>query len=140
MHSYRRARSIVLYDASVIINNCINGVSCVHPFHTDSFNDIEISGFEIVDLAQALGVQTHPIKTGSQLIPLGDRNFKFERVIYNYGNQLSGGKIVDLFARVDGPHMLSIRIIEAWVEKRETIEIFYSGCFSIEWEEKEQMV
>lgn len=143
MQTYRRVRSIALYDAGTIIANNFKTVRVYeHPFHhEDSLGCIRIEGDHIEALAEAFGIKTLPIKWGDKRILLRDREFEIGKKADIYGSD-SSDVVKDLFARIDGPQMLSIRIIEKWEgESAEvTREISYCGRFSIEWDEVEQSI
>jgi hypothetical protein len=98
----------------------------------------EISGLDIADLARAFDVPFHAIGSGRRAVHVADKEFKLRRAYSLYGEDYSNfGEVLDILARIDGPQMLSIRVIEKWKEEdtQSHRSFSYHGRFSIEWED-----
>lgn len=134
MDVFKKVQSIALYDAGVLFQN----VDCEDVLHgmDSGLGAWEIFGGDIADLARAFDIPFHTVGSGKSARHLGDMDFGLRRAYSLYGEEFGdSGKILDIEARIDGPQMLSIRVLEKWNEyEHQTARDFsYHGRFSVEW-------
>jgi hypothetical protein len=138
MNEYRQARSVALYDAGITITSFAvqdgkenEGYPLAAGTPPGSFcvPESDISSLK------------SEFRTGKQFsLPTGRRQgggFSFHKTLSSYNETLGeDARVKNLLIRVDGPQLLSIRIVEEHAEEgkhTETKEISYCGFFAIEW-------
>lgn len=129
MNDYRKANSFILYDANMLFGEFESVL--------DTHATWVVNGYELAKLAQAFGVVTYPVDVGKQRTSLENMEFPIRRQVHYFGAAWSDAKVLAVFARIDGPQMLSIRARIEWGndEEPETLEYAYAGRFMIEWAE-----
>lgn len=139
MNEYRQARSVVLYDAGVIISNRSlrkNNEEEEYPLATGT----PPGSFRIPE--GELNALKSEFKSKQVAMPMGRRQgggLSFHKVLSSHNKVLGEeSRVKDLLIRVDGPQLLSIRIAEEHSDSEkgmhtETREISYCGFFAVEW-------
>ena len=135
MNEYRQARSIALYDAGVTITNSTRqggeedeGYPLATGMPPGSFRVPE----------NDLSALKSEFKTKQAALPIGRRqggSLHFQKVLFSYNESLGEkARVKELLIRVDGPQLLSLRLVEEHSEEgRQTKEITYCGFFAVEW-------
>ena len=137
MNEYRQARSAALYDAGVTITNLSlqkREEEEGYPLATGT----PPGSFRIPD--SELNALKNEFKSKQVAMPMGRRQgggLSFYKALSSYNEVLGEeSQVKDLLIRVDGPQLLSIRIVEEHPEEgrhTETREISYCGFFAVEW-------
>lgn len=134
MDKFLKVRSIALYDAGVLFQN----IDCEDILHgmENGLGAWQVFGIDIADLARAFGVPFHTVGNGKNARHIADMEFKLRRAYSLYGEDFGdSGKILNIEARIDGPQMLSIQVLEKWDadEHQASRDFSYHGRFSVEW-------
>ena len=137
MNEYRQARSAALYDAGVTITNPAlrkREEEEEYPLATGT----PPGSFRIPE--GELNALKSEFKTKQVAMPMGRRQgggLSFHKELSSYNETLGEeSRVKDLLIRVDGPQLLSIRVVEEHPEQgrhTETREISYCGFFAVEW-------
>jgi hypothetical protein len=135
MDLFKKVRSIALYDAGVLLQN----VDCEDIMHgmDNGFGAWTMLGQDIADIARVFAIPFGSVGSGKGIRHLADMEFKVYREYHLYGGDFgNSGKILDIEARIDGPQMLDIRVLEKWAEDEHQMarEFSYHGRFSVEWD------
>ena len=139
---YRKAFSVELYDAGVIIRSSDHDASHDASGFVDGYdlNGFVVSGSSLLNLASLFGIETYAVYTEGARPRLKDSFELGLTIARQTENYLDGpGCHIDaILARVDGPQMLSLKIQAAWTEQDGSKKEFlrqhtYCGAFGVEW-------
>jgi len=106
--AYRLAARIELYDAQIIIQ---------------ASEPESVRGLSTTD--QLLGFKVS-----------GQWSATLQKETRYYGDDLEDLAVGAVFARIDGPHLLSILVVEESYDEQYAREFVYCGTFSVEWAEE----
>ena len=140
--SYRKAFSVELYDAGVIVRSSDNDAAGLVGGY--DLNGFVVSGANLGNLASLFGIETYPVYTEGarpRLKENSELGLTIARQTENYLDE-AGWHIDSILARVDGPQMLSLKIHATWTKNKEEVirQHTYCGAFSVEWADDEEEI
>lgn len=129
MSEYRKVESFMLYDANILFGEFEGAL--------DTHDAWIVLGYDLASLAQAIGAETFPVGEGKGRRSLKDTEFPIRRQVHYFGEYWGEiAKVQAVYARIDGPQMLSFRAVVVPNDEPErplTVEYTYHGRFAIIW-------